>query len=98
MENVTFDPFYQCVCAQALQWRLTLSDPVDYSSPAPLSMGFSNQEYWSGLLCPHPGDRPDPGIKLKSLASPSLQEDGLPAEPPRKPTGETMNLRFLIIN
>ena len=30
---------------------------------APLSMGFSMQEYWSGLLCPAPGDLPDPGIK-----------------------------------
>ena len=82
MENVTFDPFYQCVCAQALQWRLTLSDPVDYSSPAPLSMGFSNQEYWSGLLCPHPGDRPDPGIKP---GFPTLQALYLLSEPPRKP-------------
>ena len=36
---------------------------------APLSMGFSRQEYWSGLLCPPPGDLPDPGIKS---ASPSL--------------------------
>ena len=31
---------------------------------APLSMGFSRQEYWSGLPCPPPGDLPDPGIKL----------------------------------
>ena len=34
---------------------------------APLSMGFSKQEYWSGLPCPPPGDLPDPGIKLASL-------------------------------
>ena len=86
------------MCGQSLEQCLALFDPVDYSSPVPLSMGFSNQEYWSGLLCPHPGDLPNPGIKLKSLASPSLQEDGLPTEPPRKPTGETMNSRFLIIN
>ena len=32
-------------------------------SQAPLSMGFSRQEYWSGLLCPPPGDLPDPGIE-----------------------------------
>ena len=31
---------------------------------APLSMGFSRQEHWSGLLCPPPGDLPNPGIKL----------------------------------
>ena len=38
---------------------------------APLSMVFSRQEYWSGLLCP-PGDLPDPGIKPTSLTSPAL--------------------------
>ena len=39
---------------------------------APLSMGLSGQEYWSGLPCPPPGDLPDPGIKPMSLASPAL--------------------------
>ena len=39
---------------------------------APLSMGFSKQEYWSGLKCPHPGDLPNPGIKPTSLMSPAL--------------------------
>ena len=38
----------------------------------PLSMGFSRQEYWSGLPCPPPGDLPDPGIEP---ASPALQAD-----------------------
>ena len=41
----------------------------------PLSMRFSPQEYWSGLLCPSPGDPPDPCIKP---ASPALQVDSLP--------------------
>ena len=36
---------------------------------APLSMGFSRQEYWSGLPCPLPGDLPDPGIEPTSLTS-----------------------------
>ena len=40
---------------------------------APLSMGFSRQEYWSGLPCPPPGDL-DPGIKPMS---PALQADSL---------------------
>ena len=40
---------------------------------APLSMGFSRQEYQSGLLCPSPGDFPDPGIKPMSLTSPALE-------------------------
>ena len=42
---------------------------------APLSMGFSRQEYWSGLPFPSPGDLPDPGIKP---AFPALQVDSLP--------------------
>ena len=48
---------------------------------APLSMGFSRQEYRSGLLFPSPGDLPDPGIKPRS---PALRADILPSEPPGK--------------
>jgi len=48
---------------------------------APLSMGFSRQEYWSGLPCPPPRDLPNPGIKFRS---PALQADSLPSEPPDK--------------
>ena len=48
---------------------LTLCDPMDcVARQTPLSMGFSTQEYWSGLPFPSPGDLPDPGIKLLSLA------------------------------
>ena len=39
---------------------------------APLSMGFSRQEYWSGLSYPSPGDLPDPGIEAMSFMSPAL--------------------------
>ena len=46
---------------------------------APLSMGFSRQEYWSGLPFPSLGDLPNPGIKP---VSPALQADTLPSEPP----------------
>ena len=45
-------------------------------------MGFSRQEYSSGVPFPSPGDLPDPGIKPRSL---SLQADALPSEPPGKP-------------
>ena len=45
---------------------------------APLSMGFSRQEYWSGLPCPPPGDLPDPGIKPTSLMSPALAGEFFP--------------------
>ena len=47
---------------------------------APLSMGFSRQEYWSGLPFPSPGDHPNPGIESESAA---LQADSLPAKPDR---------------
>ena len=49
---------------------------------APVSMGFSRQEYWSGLPCPPPGDLPDPGI---IPASPALQADFLPLSHLRSP-------------
>ena len=39
---------------------------------APLSIGFSRQEHWSGLLCPPPSDLPNPGIELVSLTPPAL--------------------------
>ena len=44
---------------------------------APLSMGFSQHEYLSGLPCPPPGDLPDPGIEPTSFALPALQVDSL---------------------
>ena len=49
---------------------------------APLSMGFSRQEYWSGVPFPSPGDLPNPGIKPRS---PALQADSLPSQPQGKP-------------
>ena len=52
---------------------------------ASLSMRFSRQEYWSGLLSPPPVDLPDPGIKPMSPVSPALQADSLPAGPLGKP-------------
>ena len=46
--------------------------PWTVAHQTPLSMGFSRQEYWSGLPCPPPGDLPNPGIEPASLASPTL--------------------------
>ena len=59
-------------------------------------MGFSRQEYWSGL--PPPGDLPDPGIEP---GSPALEADALASEPPGKPTRprtntHTKNVLFII--
>ena len=70
---------------------------------ASLSMGFSRQEYWSGLPFPSPGDLPDPRIKPRS---PALQADALPSEPPGKPQINTQkeakmkdrkSFRFLVV-
>ena len=55
--------------------------PRTVARQAPLSMGFSRQEHWSGLPCPPPGDLPDPGIKPVSLRSPAgrlLKHQGHP--------------------
>ena len=49
----------------------------------PPSMGFSRQEYWSGLPFPSPGDLPDPGIEPRS---PAFRADALPSEPPGNPS------------
>ena len=56
--------------------------PWTVACQSPLSIGFSRQEYWSGLPFPSPGDLPNPGIKP---GSPSLQADALSSEPPGKP-------------
>ena len=44
--------------------------PWTVAHQAPLSMGFSRQEYWSGLPYPAPGDHPNPGMEPKSLIPP----------------------------
>ena len=53
------------MCLRVLQLFVT---PWAVAHQAPLSVGFSRQEYWSGLPCPPPGDLPNPGIKPKSFA------------------------------
>ena len=52
---------------------------------APLSAGFSRQEYWSWLPCPPLGDLLNPGIESASPVSPALQADSLLTEPSGKP-------------
>ena len=59
----------------------TLATPWTVARQAPLSMGFSRQEYWSGLPFPSPGDLSNPGIEPRS---PALRADALPPEPPGK--------------
>ena len=60
--------------------------PWTVAHQAFLSMGFSRQEYWSGLPFPSPEDLPNPGIETRS---PALQADTLTSEPPGKPISES---------
>ena len=66
--------------------------PWTAAHQAPPSMGFSRQEYWSGLPFPSPGDVPDPGIEARS---PALQADALTSEPERFPLWDTATLNCL---
>ena len=61
------------VCVLYAQLCLSLMTLRTVARQAPLSMGFSRQEYWSGLSHPAPGDVPTPGIKPASLMSPALE-------------------------
>ena len=64
-----------CICVESLQSCLTLCDPMDCSPPGfSLSMGFSRQEYWSGLSCPPLGDLPNSGIDPMSVTFPALAD------------------------
>ena len=65
---------FSCVRLFVTLWTVTLQ--------APLAMGFSRQEQWSGLSCPPPGDLPDSGIELASLTSPALQAGSLSTKRP----------------
>ena len=79
---------YSVVSESATPWTV--------AHQAPLFMGFSRQEDWSGLPFPPPGDLPDPGIKSRSLSS---KADSLLSEPPRKPSvsepvGYSVHVKF----
>ena len=65
---------FTCILLFATLWTI--------APQAPLSMGFSRQEYWSGFPFPSPGDLPIPGIEPGSH---TLQADSLLTEPPGKP-------------
>ena len=74
--------FFPYVKVKSLSHVRLFVTPWTVTYQATLTMGFSRQEYWSGLPFPSPGDLPDPGIEPRS---PALQADTLPSEPPGKP-------------
>ena len=67
---------------QSLSRNQLFVTPRTVAFQPPPSMGFSRQEYWTGLPFPSPGDLLDPGIELES---PAFQTDALLSEPPGKP-------------
>src|SRR5574340_950560 len=71
---------FSCSVLSDSLWTCSL--PCTVVHQVPLSMGFSMQEYWSGLPFPTPGDLANPGIERRS---PAWQVDALSSEPPGKP-------------
>ena len=83
--NLDFCIFWEVIsdmlcCAQSLSHVRPFATPWTVAHQAPLSVGFSRQEYWSGLPCPPPGDLPNLGTEPRP---PALLADSLPSEPPR---------------
>ena len=71
-----------CMCVLSHSVLSDSATPWTVAHQAPLSMGFSRQESWSGQPFPSSGNLPDPGMEPMP---PALQVDSLPSEPPGKP-------------
>ena len=61
-----------CVCVYVCPVMSDSATPWTAACQAPMSMGFSRQDFWSGLLFPLPGDLPNPETELESLVSPAV--------------------------
>ena len=80
-----------CVCTQSCP---ALAAPWTVAHQSPLSMGFSRQEYWSGLPFSSPGDHPDPGMEHPSLMSPALAGGFVIIVLPGKPRKQWHHLKY----
>ena len=77
---------YICACVLSHSSHVQpLATLWTISCHAPLSMGFSRQEYWTGLPCPPPGNLPDPGLKPASSVIPCIAGGFFTTEAPGKP-------------
>ena len=107
LQNITLSPmkdakglrYDSCSQSEVRCWSFSrvrlFATPWTVAFKAPLSMGFSRQEYWSGLPFPSPGDLPKPETEP---GSPTLQADSLlsdPSEKPMYPYLSTSNFYFL---
>ena len=100
--NMSCPPLNHCSMVSYARMKVkSLSHVQPFETPwtvayqAPLSMGFSRQEYWSGLPFPSPGDLPNSGIEPKS---PTLEADTLTSEPPGKPCARTVSSCYRRMN
>ena len=84
-ESIRDGSWKPCLRAQSLSCIQLLVTPWTVPCHAPLSMGFSRQEYWDSCPFPPSGDLPDPGIKPASLAPPEVAGRFFTAEPPGRP-------------
>ena len=75
---------WEGVCVSSYSVVSNFPTPWTVAHQAPLSMGFSQQEYWSGLPLPSPGDLPTPGTEPTFPESPALSDGFLTTEPPGK--------------
>ena len=91
--NTCFPRLLCVVKVKVTQSCLTLATLWTVARQAALSMGFSRQEYWSGMPLPPSGDLPNPGIKARS---PALQVNSLLSKPPRNPSSQ-INFELLWI-
>ena len=81
--------YIQVESACVLRHVQPFATPWTVAHQAPASIGFSRQEYWSGVPFPPPGDLPNPGIELESLTSPALASGFFTAATPGEPRVET---------
>ena len=84
------------VCVQSLSHVQLCATPWTVALHVPLSMGFSRQEYWSGLLFPFPENLPNPEIKPASPASAALAGRFFTTEPPGKSTPNSRGILFVL--
>ena len=77
------------LCAKSFSRVRLCSTLWTIAHQAPLSMGFSRQEYYSGLPCPPAGNLPNPGTEPTSPVSPALQADALPLSHQGSPMSPT---------
>ena len=77
-----------CMCAKFFSCVLLFATLWSVAPQAPLSMGFSRQEYWSGLSCPPPRDLPDPGTEPTSLMPLALADGLFTTKATRKADGQ----------